>query len=47
MMNKIISDNSDKFTFIRDPSDISILEKNKNLVGIAYGIENGAPIEGK
>ena len=24
MMNKIISENSDKFTFIRDPSDISL-----------------------
>ena len=47
MMNEIISNNPDKFTFIKNPSDISILEQDKNLVGIAYGIENGAPIEGK
>ena len=47
MMNKIIKDNPEKFTFINDPSDIKVLEENKNLVGIAYGIENGAPIEGK
>ena len=47
MMNKIIKNNPEKFTFISDPSDIKVLEQNKNLVGIAYGIENGAPIEGK
>ena len=47
MMNEIIKDNPEKFTFINDPSDIKVLEENKNLVGIAYGIENGAPIEGK
>ena len=46
MMNEIIKDNPEKFTFINDPSDIKVLEENKNLVGIAWN-ENGAPIEGK
>ena len=46
MMNEIIEENPDKFIFIRNPEDIETLKSNKNLVGMAYGIENGAPLEG-
>ena len=46
MMNEIIEENPDKFIFIRNPEDVEILKSNKNLVGMAYGIENGAPLEG-
>ena len=46
MMNNIIDQNPDKFIFIDGPDQIEKL-KQKGIVGIAYGIENGAPIEGK
>ena len=42
----IIDQNPDKFIFIDGPDQIEKL-KQKDIVGIAYGIENGAPIEGK
>ena len=46
MMNNIIDQNPDKFIFINSPYQMEKL-KQKDIVGIAYGIENGAPIEGK
>ena len=45
MMNEIISNNPDKFTFIKT-SDISILEQDKNLVGLLMELKM-KPIEGK
>ena len=45
MIEDIITLHSDKFILIKSVDDISSITK-KNIVGIALGMENGAPIEG-
>ena len=45
MIEDIITLHSDKFILIKSVDDISSITK-KNIVGIALGMENGAPLEG-
>ena len=45
-MNAIIEKNERFFYFVRSPEDIDKSTFNKK-VGIAYGMENGGPLEGK
>ena len=45
-MNAIIEENERFFYFVRSPEDIDKSTFNKK-VGIAYGMENGGPLEGK
>jgi|TARA_A100001011_G_scaffold18328_1_gene18857 membrane dipeptidase len=45
-MNAIIEENDRFFYFVRSPEDIDKSTFNKK-VGIAYGMENGGPLEGK
>ena len=44
MMNKIIEANSDKFFFVDTSTYLGNLP-GQNLIGIAYGMENGAALE--
>ncbi len=45
MMNKIIKENSDKFFLVDTATYLGNLP-GQNLIGIAYGMENGAALEG-
>ena len=45
MVEDIITINSDKFILINSVDDLASL-KTKDVVGIALGMENGAPIQG-
>ena len=46
MVESIVDDSPDKFFILKDNVYVGNLP-GQNLIGIALGIENGAPLEGK